>query len=264
MPEGHTLHRLAGEHTRLLAGARVRASSPQGRFAEGARRIDGQSFEAAEAWGKHLLHRYADGTLVHIHLGLYGTFTTLPASDAPPVGQVRMRLATRSRIIDLRGPTRCELIGPPELAALLDRLGPDPLRHDAQPDLAWERIARSRVPIGALLMDQAVLAGVGNVYRAEVLFRQRIAPHRPGRDLERHHWDALWNDLAALMPVGVREGRMITVDAEHDHGAPPYQPGRPRTYVYRRAGEPCRVCAATIKQEELRGRKLYWCPRCQR
>nr|WP_225443270.1 DNA-formamidopyrimidine glycosylase family protein [Lolliginicoccus lacisalsi] len=248
----------------MLAGEHVRASSPQGRFAEGSRIIDGQAFELAEAWGKHLLHRYEGGTLVHIHLGLYGSFTTLPTPAEPPVGQVRMRLATGSHVIDLRGPTRCELMGQPRLAALLDRLGPDPLRRDAEPGLAWDRVSRSRVPIGALLMDQEVIAGVGNVYRAEVLFRQRIAPHRPGRDLDRRQWNALWSDLVTLMPVGVREGRMITVRPEHDHGAPPYAPGRPRTYVYRRAAEPCRICATTVKQEELRGRKLYWCPRCQR
>ncbi|WP_278315481.1 Fpg/Nei family DNA glycosylase [Lolliginicoccus levis] len=264
MPEGHTLHRLAAEHTQLLGGEQVRASSPQGRFADGARIIDGQAFQAAEAWGKHLLHRYEGGTLVHIHLGLYGAFTTGPAPAGPPVGQVRMRIATGTNVIDLRGPTRCALIGPLELAALLDRLGPDPLRHDADPGLAWERVSRSRAPIGALLMDQAVLAGVGNVYRAEVLFRQRIAPRLAGRDLGRHLWDALWKDLVTLMPIGVREGRMITVEPEHDHGAAPYEPGRPRTYVYRRTGEPCRICGTPIEQEDLRGRKLYWCPRCQR
>lgn len=75
MPEGHTIHRLAGRHQRLLAGHEVRASSPQGRFAEGAALLDGAVLRRTDAWGKHLFHRYGDGDLVpHVHLGLYGAF----------------------------------------------------------------------------------------------------------------------------------------------------------------------------------------------
>ncbi|PRC62643.1 DNA glycosylase, partial [Mycobacterium sp. ITM-2017-0098] len=69
-----------------------------------------------------------------------------------------------------------EVIAEPDIADLVARLGPDPLRRDADPELAWRRIAKSRRPIGALLMDQSVISGVGNVYRSELLFRHRIDP----------------------------------------------------------------------------------------
>ena len=263
MPEGHTLHRLARLHQRKFARQTVTVTSPQGRFAAAAARLDGQVFSRAEAWGKHLVHRYAGGELVHIHLGLYGSFSDGPSPLPPPVGQVRMRMETDEYGTDLRGPTACELFTPADLAALTSRLGPDPLRKDADPEQAWSAIAKSRKPIGALLMDQKVLAGVGNVYRAEVLFRASINPFRAGNDVSRDEWDAIWADLVTLMTVGVRRGKIHVIRPEDDHGAPSYGPGRPRTYVYRRTGEPCRICGTPILMTDMAARKVYWCPVCQ-
>ncbi len=241
-------------------------TSPQGRFADGAAAVDGMTFHAAEAWGKHLLHRYRDGRterMVHIHLGLYGAFTELTAPPPEPVGQVRLRIETEDTATDLRGPTACEIYHPADLDALIARLGPDPLRRDADPDRAWAAISRSSRPIGALLMDQKVIAGIGNVYRAEVLFRAGIDPMRPGKGLARSEFDEMWTDLVALMKVGARRGRIHVIRPEDDHGAPAYAANRPRTYVYRRAGEPCRVCGTPVLLAELEARKLYWCPVCQ-
>jgi endonuclease VIII len=112
-------------------------------------------------------------------------------------------------------------------------------------------------------MDQAVIAGVGNVYRNELLFRHRIDPHRPGKAVDESEFDAMWTDLVELMRVGYRRGRIHVVRPEHDRGAPSYLPGRPRTYVYRRAGEPCRVCGTTVLTTVLEGRNVFWCPTCQ-
>ncbi|MBX7431381.1 Fpg/Nei family DNA glycosylase [Mycobacterium sp. Y57] len=267
MPEGHTLHRLARRHQRRFGRAPVLVSSPQGRFADGAAAVDGRVFRKASAWGKHLFHHYDGGHVVHVHLGLYGTFTEWPVPDdgaAPaPVGQVRMRMLGTGVGTDLRGPTVCEVIAEPEIAEVVARLGPDPLRADADPALAWRRIGKSRRSIGALLMDQAVMAGVGNVYRSELLFRHRIDPFRPGTAITVDEFDAMWRDLVALMNVGVRRGKIVVVEPEHDRGAPSYRPGRPRTYVYRRAGEPCRVCRTPVRTTELEGRNLFWCPACQ-
>lgn len=268
MPEGHTLHRLAKLHQQRLAGAQVRVSSPQGRFAEGAARIDGQVLTRAEAWGKHLLHHYDSGLVVHIHLGLYGKFYESEVPMAPPVGEVRMRMIGAGRKgepygVDLRGPNTCEILLEPEIDALTARLGPDPLRADAEPERAWDRISRSKRTIGALLMDQKILAGVGNVYRAEVLFRHNISPQRPGTQVSHDEWTAIWADLVDLMKVGVRRGVMVVVRPEHDHGAPSYAEDRPRTYVYRRAGDPCRLCGATVLHSVMEGRNLFWCPACQ-
>ena len=266
MPEGHTLHRIARRQRKLFDGQRVAVSSPQGRFAEGASVVDGMVFADAQAWGKHLVQRYRDGRrdqLLHVHLGLYGVFTELAVPMGEPVGQVRMRIVGESTGVDLRGPTACELYTPADLDALVARLGPDPLRSDADPSRAFAAIARSRRPIGALLMDQKVIAGVGNVYRAEVLFRNGIDPMRPGTSITADEFDALWSDLVALMKVGVRRGRIHVIRPEDDHGAPSYATNRPRTYVYRRAGEKCRICGTPIAHSELEGRNLFWCPVCQ-
>ena len=262
MPEGHTLHRLARLHQRRFAGSPVSVWSPQGRFTDAAL-VDGQVFWKASAWGKHLFHQYAGGEIVHVHLGLYGSFTETPTPMSDPRGQVRMRIVGREYGTDLRGPTACEVIDEAQVSAILDRLGPDPLRPDAEPSEAWARISKSRRAIGALLMDQSVLAGVGNVYRSELLFRHGIDPYRPGRDVDRAEFDSAWTDLVELMNVGVRRGRIIVIRPEDDHGEPAYGPRRPRTYVYRRTGQACRLCGTVVRTAEMEGRNLFWCPGCQ-
>ncbi|MFJ5926673.1 Fpg/Nei family DNA glycosylase [Kitasatospora sp. NPDC092948] len=266
MPEGHVVHRLAGLNRELFGGRAVAVSSPQGRFAEGAALLDGRVLDVAEAHGKHLFLGFGESWL-HVHLGLYGKYD-FGAGEAPePVGQVRLRMANESGYADLRGPTACEVLTPGEKAALHRRLGPDPLRPGEAGDEAWRRISRSGTTVAALLMDQKVLAGVGNVYRAEVLFRLGISPHRAGRDLRRAEWDAIWADLVALMREGVTAGRIDTVRPEHtpeamgraprvdDHGG--------EVYVYRRQDQPCLVCETPVRTEELAARNLFWCPRCQ-
>ncbi|MBO2460855.1 Fpg/Nei family DNA glycosylase [Actinomadura violacea] len=267
MPEGHTLHRLAAEHQRVFGGRPVAAGSPQGRFAAGAAEIDGRVLAAADAHGKHLLLEFDDDRVLHVHLGIYGTwrFGGLPVPE--PQGAVRLRLAGAGGYADLRGPNACELLEPGGVKLLRDRLGPDPLRADADPERAWARISRSRTSIAALLMDQSVIAGPGNIYRAEVLFRQGIDPMLPGRALSRERWSAVWADLVVLMAEGVRSGRIDTVRPEHT----PEAMGRPprvddhggEVYVYRRAGSACLVCGTAVAAAELAARNLFWCPGCQ-
>ncbi len=275
MPEGHTLRRLADDLDAAFAGSPVAASSPQGRFATEAAVLDGSRLLAADAAGKHLFVEFEHDHLVHVHLGLIGGFTvaTEAADVPPPVGQVRLRLvAERSpgswSYADLRGATRCDLVTSARRDEVLAGLGPDPLRADAQPGRAWARISRSTRPIGELLMDQQVIAGVGNVYRAEVLFRQRLDPRRPGRTLRRGQFQAIWDDLAALMAEGVQRGRIDTVRPEHT----PEAMGRPgreddhggEVYVYRRNGQPCLVCGTLVRTSPMAGRNLFWCGQCQR
>lgn len=296
MPEGHTLHRLARLHTEYFAGGPVRVSSPQGRFVDHVV-VDGRLFEGATATGKHLFHHYEGGLAVHVHLGLYGFFDTHPVpagqGPPPPVGQVRMRVdgagagvgnddddAARAaasagagnasgadgrfHVVDLRGPTRCEVIDEVAVDAVRARLGPDPLEAEADPDRARARIARSSRPIGALIMDQKVLAGVGNVYRAEVLFRAGLDPFRPGNRIDEAAFRSIWDDLVALMPIGVDTGAIHTIRPEHDHGDVPRRGAdRPRNYVYQRDGWGCRVCGDEVLVRDLEARSLFWCPTCQ-
>jgi len=254
---------LARLHQRKFGGAPVAVSSPQGRFADGAAIVNGRVLRRASAYGKHLFHHYAGGPIVHVHLGLYGAFTDFELPMPLPVGEVRMRMVGADFGTDLRGPTACEVFDEAQVDAVLARLGPDPLRRDADPAGVWKRITKSQRPIGGLLMDQAVIAGVGNVYRSELLFRHGIDPYRTGRTVDIAEFDSMWADLVELMRVGFRRGRIHVVRPEHDHGAPSYGPGRPRTYVYRRAGEPCRVCGTPVLTAVLEARNVFWCPTCQ-
>jgi endonuclease-8 len=149
-------------------------------------------------------------------------------------------------------------------------------------DLALRRISRSARPIAELLMDQAVLAGVGNVYRCEVLFRHRVDPFRPGREIRPTTWLAIWDDLVDLMPIGVAFGQIITMDDQvadaHAEiadgsaaeisavatGARLGERFERRFYLYKRTGEPCRVCGSKVRTQVVAGRNLFWCGRCQR
>jgi formamidopyrimidine-DNA glycosylase len=263
MPEGHTIHRLANLQKKLFAGRVVAASSPQGRFSEGAALIDAHVVRTAEAVGKHLFQHYRGAPTLHIHLGLFGKVATGVGEPPVPWGALRLRLVTDEAWLDLRGATTCELLEPYEVAALIARLGPDPLRSDADPVRAWQRIGRSPTEVGALLMDQKVLAGIGNVYRAEILYRHRVDPFLPGRQLPEEVWVQMWADLVTLMRSGVRTGRIETVRAEDRARVRGPLQRSEAGYVYRRQGQPCRVCGTEIRTEVLVGRNLFWCPHCQ-
>lgn len=321
MPEGHSLHRLARQVDDVFGGRRVRASSPQGRFTEGAALIDGRVLERAWAHGKHLFADIEGGRVLHIHLGLYGavsfggdrTFTAassigaprrigerelpglgdrveigdaddddprpapgsgqaklvcgvsaarVPALVAPaPRDTVRLRLQTVHGWADLIGATACQLLTRQEADALLARLGPDPLNDDA-PDAFVDRASRTRRPIGAVLMDQSMVAGVGNIFRAESLFRAGLDPWTPAREVGEQRLTALYRDNGELMRMGVRLGRIVSTTPEHRAAAP--GGGRPSYYVYKRQGQACLVCGEdAIVVEEMAARKLYRCMVCQ-
>jgi formamidopyrimidine-DNA glycosylase len=275
MPEGHTVHRLAGAFNARFAGRVVDASSPQGRFADGAALLDGRTLESAEAHGKQMFMLFSAGHWLRVHLGLYGMWRFAgPGLDGigrrrtagpfppEPRGAVRLRLATSRNVADLSGPTACVVLDPAEKAASVARLGVDPLRADASAERAYARLSASRMAIGQLLMRQDIIAGIGNIYRAEILFRARLDPFRPGRALSAAAFEALWTDLGALLRDGVKTGRIVTTAPEGQGRA-----GRVRredaTYVAHRAGRPCRVCGEPVGRVPMGGRALYWCRVCQ-
>ncbi|WP_328995904.1 Fpg/Nei family DNA glycosylase [Kribbella sp. NBC_01245] len=268
MPEGHTLHRLAADVFAAFGGRPVRASSPQGRFADGAARLDGRLLVQTEAHGKHFLGEFEGAGWLHIHLGLIGKMGFGDGPAPEPVGQVRLRLENGLAYADLRGATICELMTDGERDVLLGRLGPDPLRDDADPELAWKRIHKSQLPIGRLLMEQHVLSGVGNVYRAETLFRARLHPLTPGALVKKREWNGMWADLVELMKYGVETGRIDTVSDDHTPEAMGRDPRKDdhggEVYVYRRHGQRCYVCQSVVRTEIMAGRNLFWCPKCQR
>jgi endonuclease VIII len=261
VPEGHTIHRLARDHASWFGAQQVRVSSPQGRFADAAGLLDGLVLESTDAHGKHLFHRFEGERWVHIHLGLFGRFFVHDQPPPVPRDTTRYRLIGSDRTVDLVGATACDLLTPDEVAAIRARLGPDPIRRDADPERAWAALQRRSVGIGRALMDQKVLAGVGNVYRAEVLFVHGVHPELPARDLERERFDAMWATLVSWLRRGVRERRIITTD--------PAEVGKPRsrmrradaTYVYKQ--DRCRRCDTAIRRYDLAGRWAYVCESCQ-
>src|SRR5512138_3267306 len=213
MPEGNTIHRLARQHRADFGGKIVRVRSPQGRFAREARRLDGKRFLDADAHGKHLFHFWEGGRIVHVHLGMAGDFHRFEGRPPRPRPTVRLRLAASPVTVDLIGPPTCELITERERLAILARLGPDPLRDDADPGAVWTALRkRPDRAIGDALLDQRVIAGAGNIYRNEALFLTGVHPLRPAGKISPEEWLGLWKTLAALMRRGVGEGT-VTVDA---------------------------------------------------
>lgn len=331
MPEGHSVHRIARQFDRNFVGKRMLASSPQGRFAEGAGVLNGREAVSVQAVGKQMFLEAEGDVWLRVHLGLYGAWDfagdilvdpTIASANGrmgqtnqrgtvvdeailddagenslasigaprrtrvhvrmseqtkgladegfewppPVVGQVRLRLMTDITAADLRGPTACVLQTPEEMLASVAKLGPDPLVGDpAQNEERFiEAVRKKQTVIALLLMDQAVVSGIGNVYRAEMLFRQRLNPHTPGREVPEHVVRALWRDWVRLLAIGVETGQMMTMDDLSPDAHRAAMASRDdRHWVYHRAGLPCRVCGTEIALEEIGARKLYWCPRCQ-
>ena len=331
MPEGHSVHRIARQFDRNFVGKTMLASSPQGRFAEGAAVLNGREAISVQAVGKQMFLEAEGDVWLRVHLGLYGAWDfagdilidpTIASANGrmgqtnqrgtaideeilddagenslasigaprrtrvhvrmseqtkgladeglewppPVVGQVRLRLMTDITAADLRGPTACVLQTPEEMLASVAKLGPDPLVGDpAQNEERFvEAVRKKQTVIALLLMDQAVVSGIGNVYRAEMLFRQRLNPHTPGREVPEDIVRSLWHDWVRLLAIGVESGQMMTMDDLSPDAYRAAMASRDdRHWVYHRAGLPCRICGTEIALEEIGARKLYWCPRCQ-
>ncbi|MFO7547830.1 MAG: zinc finger domain-containing protein [Acidimicrobiia bacterium] len=265
MPEGHTIHRAARLQSQRFVGPCLRVWSPQGRFADGAALLDGRLIERIDAHGKHLFYHWDHGLVLHVHLGLFGRFRT-HLGDAPdPSAGTRLAVVAPTATLHLSGPTACEILDEAEVAGIVARLGPDPLRGDpVAPGRVSTALARRSVPVGAALLDQAVMAGIGNVYRSELLFLIGIDPHRPARRLSEAEASRVWNEAVRLLRAGERSGRIVTVDpCEVGVARARDIPTSERLYVYGREGLPCRRCGTTIRSEEIGARRAWWCPTCQ-
>jgi endonuclease-8 len=266
MPEGHSVHRTANKFAELFVDSKLKISSPQGRFAEQATLVSGRKLVESSAIGKQLFLGFDNKLTIRVHLGIYGkwNFYNVPLSKAPEVwGQVRARFGSNAASADLRGPTVCEVVDASEVLAVYKRLGPDPLRADPSGKEALRFVSKVRAsvaPIGSLLMNQAVISGIGNVYRAELLFRAGLSPHKTGNKVSEQALLAIWDDAVNLMKIGVKTGLMLTREG--------FLKGRvlllDRYNVYKREGLPCRSCGKKVKLELFYGRKLYWCNTCQR
>ncbi|MDP9395820.1 MAG: Fpg/Nei family DNA glycosylase [Actinomycetota bacterium] len=252
MPEGHSLHRYARALRADLAGDPLDVTSPQGRFGPEAQQLDGSVLRDAEAYGKNLLLHFARDATVHVHLGLRGLFLRYDDPDAAPRKGTRLHLRGPRAAYDLIAPMTCALLDPSGVDCLVRSLGPDPLREDADGKEAVRRLTGHRRSLGAALLDQGAIAGVGNVYRAEVLYRQRLDPRTPARDVPAAVLRAMWADLRILIERGVRVGHILTRDDVPDDVRP--EDGR---YVYKQ--DRCRGCGAPVRVWDLDGRNCYAC-----
>jgi endonuclease-8 len=299
MPEGNEIHRWAERHAAAFVGGTVFVDGPQGRFLD-SDVLHGRKLLRVRVVGKHLGYDFGKDRILHIHLGLQGDFTEGSGPLLPVKGALRLRMwrkpthSQKARMdgvpgsvasrrhgwyslddgtghlrpeeiawVELRGPMDCSVWTNDQWARLLERLGPDPLNGDG-PEKAIERIAKSKKPIGMLLMEQDVMAGVGNIYRAEMLFRARQSPFTPGRDVRPAVVRKIWKELGPLMRAGMVDRRIVTTLAkDRDHKRGKVRVGDEH-YVYRRNGQPCRICGTKVmKREGFAGRNLFWCPECQ-
>jgi endonuclease-8 len=266
---------------------------PQGRFTDG-EMLSGRKLVRVRAQGKHLGYDFGKDLILHVHLGLQGDFTEGSGPLPPVKGALRLRLWSSAKVklpvvpgeskrhawyssddgtghldpaqvawVELRGPTDCSVWSEEQWQTLINRLGVDPLNNDA-PAKAFAKITKSKKSIGLLLMEQDVFAGIGNIYRAELLFRARQSPFTPGKDVAPAVLQKIWKDVGPLMRAGMIDRRIVTtLSKDRPHKTGKAQVGEEH-YVYRRNGQPCLICGTKVmKQEGFGGRNLFWCPVCQ-
>lgn len=269
MPEGHTIHRLARDQGRDLVGAPVVTSAGQERFGSGATRLHGQVVTKVEAWGKHLFHHFESADILHVHLGLIGKWQRHHRVDdaaLPPVtpgNRLRLAVSNGNDTVawDLSGPMTCAVVGPDERHAAVAALGPDPLRRNAHPERMWAKLQRSSKAVGLAVMDQSVVAGIGNVYRSELLNIVGIDPRRPANQVTREEFDALWVETVHQLRLGVRRNKIVTVTAaELPRPISRLRKGEGR-YAYKL--EHCGRCHTPLDVYPLGGRTTWSCPTCQ-
>ena len=262
MPEGHTIHRIARDHHDWFSGQKLIVTSPQGRFTDEAGKVSGKMLREVSAHGKHLFYHWNRNLIGHIHLGLYGKFRLHNNPPPEPRGAVRVRMIGQEKSFDLNGPNCCELIGKARFNELRSRLGEDPLRDDASAEPVWQKMQKSRAAIGSLLLDQSVIAGIGNVYRAEILFLLGIHPRLPAKEIDRETFDDLWALTVELLQIGVRHNRIITAGLTASRKVPKRLTAAERLNIYKRSN--CPVCHSRVKTWILAGRKIYACGSCQK
>lgn len=260
MPEGHKTHFIARQHGELLAGQAIQVTSPQGRFRAGAIRVSSRHLDRISAVGKHLFYGFDGDQIIHIHLGRYGKFRQHDNPPPKPVGKVRVRMRGEHVTIDLNGPTTCRVINSEQCDAVTARLGPDPLAGGRK-STVLQNIRECNKPLGSLLLDQSVVAGVGNIFRAEILFEIGVDPERLGSELTSGELDRLWRSLSGMMKKGLRYGRIISVTAKEAGRPLAGLQGNDRFRIYGKQDCPC--CEGPVETMELASRKLYFCRRCQ-
>ena len=268
MPEGQVSHRNAVRFTAALVGHELaRVEAPEARLTAQRipERLAGDRVTGAEAVGKHHLLRFESGRVLHSHLMMSGVWRLMPASRRPGPGGLFLALWTARHVAALYRCPNVRLLEPGEpLPRGLRATGPDLLDPAVDPGAAaGARLAREEPSreVGDALMDQRVVAGIGNVYKSETCFLTGIDPWRPVGSLSREEAAALGATASRLLAEGVADGGPIRTWRPPD--APPWS--RERTWVYGRRGRPCRRCGTRVRSRGQgdANRTTYWCPTCQ-
>lgn len=264
MVEGHQVHRVASQHRKLLLNRCFRARSPNGRFAEGASAIDRKELVRVEAHGKNLFYFFAQNRkappeVVHVHFGMAGRFGVYSLDKLPePTKTTRLELVDEASDLGAHLSAMTVQHGGLDMyERLAGKLGQDPLREDADVSLLWEEVRRYKKSVGLLLMDQARIAGVGNIYRAEILFKAGIHPETPAAALSHEEFLRVWRHSVLLLQRGYETGSILTVDEEGGLFGPPWT----RRYVYNQSK--CGRCGSRIKSWDIANRTAYACETCQ-
>ena len=262
MAEGHLVARWA-KRLDALAGEPFAAVELPTQYADRCPHLTGQHLVRTASHGKHLLLHLSTGETLHCHAMMFGSWQFGKPGMAlrKPAERVRLRLRTRSHeAVFFSGPV-VELLTPEQLAThpRLSLLGPDILAEDFDRDEAWRLLTRfPDRQIGEAVLDQTVVAGIGNIYKSEALFLARIEPRSAVGGLPRAVLDRLWRTVIPLMRQGVSQGRMRTRLMSRE--------GRDdRFWVYQRRGKPCFRCGSTIERIKQGNppRSSYLCPQCQ-
>lgn len=266
MVEGHSVHRVASRHRDLLVGKKFKATSPNGRFADGAAAIDGKPFQRIEAVGKNLFAFFGatKGTLavVHIHFGMAGVWSVFDSTQEtvpPTTSTTRLCLEhPETGLVSHLSAMTVQLGDEDFYNKKRSTLGQDPLRDDADADLLFEKVRVSKKKIGELVMDQSFFCGPGNIYRAEILFKAGVHPNIPGLELSRECFDRIWHHTVELLRRGYECGSILTVDPEEAKAL-----GKPtlRRYIYNAAT--CGRCGTRVQSWDMATRTCYACPSCQ-
>ena len=263
MPEGDTIWRTARTLHAALAGRTVlglESSLAAVVAATEHLRVIGQTVEAVEARGKHLLVRFAGGAVLHTHLGMRGSWRLLRGAGArrPSPFPARAVIETAGAVAVCSLAPVVEMLSAAQAAAhpALGRLGPDLLAPGFDPAAAGQRLrARGEAPIGVALLDQTALAGIGNVYKSEVLFLCGVSPFTRVRLLDDGTLGRLVEKARELLRRNLGPGMRRTTS--------PLAAGR--LWVYGRKGQPCRKCGTAIERavQGEEARSTYFCPSCQ-
>jgi endonuclease-8 len=259
MPEGDTLHRVAFQISKQICGRRIEAA----RARAGLRRADelaGNLLTTAEARGKHLLLDFDNALSVHSHLGMTGSWHICPRGERWRKPAQRAALALRFATHDLVcfSPKLIELDSTARIRRnpLVTGLGPDLLAGTFDEDAALARLrGHNSVPIGEALMDQRLVAGIGNVYKSEILFMNRLDPFKPVAAYDDATLRACLRDARHYLRrnlEGARRKFRGTTQGD-------------RLWAYRRRGTPCLVCATpfAMRRQGEAARSTYYCPQCQ-